>query len=161
MIAKTPNPTTSPSLFIGTEELKGLTSGASAHSSVARKIRRAYPTFFSLFLFSPTLLFFSSFFFFIYVLRPRSFVGAGGRMGPSQGNFWSSGLSGRPGRTNVSWSCGERQWFSTRSGIQVAASPVYSEKRALPHDMDLGNYLLVLNACELVLCCSHCAFFNA
>lgn len=139
---KKPNPTTSPSLFIGTEALKGLTSGASAHSSEARKIRRAYPTFFSLFLFSSTLpflppsLFFSS---------STSFVGAGegARMGPSQGNFWRSGLSGRPGRANASWSCGERQWLSVLSGIQDAASAsVYCEMCALPGDMDLGNYLL-------------------
>lgn len=64
-------------------------------------------------------------------------------MGPSQGNFWRSGLSGRPGRANTSWSCGERQWLSVLSGIQDAASAsVYCEMCALPGDMDLGNYLL-------------------
>lgn len=64
-------------------------------------------------------------------------------MGPSQGNFWRSGLSGRPGRANASWSCGERQWLSVLSGIQDAASAsVYCEMCALPGDMDLGNYLL-------------------
>lgn len=55
---KKPTPPPSPSLFIGTEELKGLTSGASAHSSKARKIRRAYPTFFSLFSYSLRPFFF-------------------------------------------------------------------------------------------------------
>lgn len=63
-------------------------------------------------------------------------------MGPSQGNFWRSGLSGRPGRTNASWSCGGRQWLSMLSGIQDSASSVYCEMCALPRDMDLGNYLL-------------------
>lgn len=87
-------------------------------------------------LFCPLLFFFSS---------STSFVGAGegARMGPSQGNFWRSGLSGRPGRANASWSCGERQWLSVLSGIQDAASAsVYCEMCALPGDMDLGNYLL-------------------
>lgn len=70
-----------------------------------------------------------------------------GRMGPSQGNFWRSGLSGRPGRANASWSCGEHQWLSMLSGIQDPASSVRSEMCALPRDVDLGNYLLAWNAC--------------
>lgn len=155
-----PNPTTSPSLFIGTEALKGLTSGASAHTSEARKIRRAYPTsFFSPFLFSPTLPFF--FFRFIFVLKPRSFVGAGGRVGPSQGNFWRSGLSGRPGRTDASWSCGGRQWLTTLSGIKDAPSCVSCELCALPRDMDLGNYLLARMCVRHVLRRIQSASFNA
>lgn len=140
---KKPNPTTSPSLFIGTEALKGLTSGASAHSSEARKIRRAYPTFFSFFY---SLRLSPFFFFFIFVLKPQSFVGAGGRMGPLQGNFWRSSLSGRPGRANASWSCCGRHWLTMLSGIQDISS-VYCKICGLRCDVDLGNYLYARVSC--------------
>lgn len=104
-------------------------------------------------------LFFS---FFIFVLKPRSFVGAWGRMGPSQGNFWRSGQSGRPGRTNASWSCGGRQWLTVLCGIQDTASSVCCEMCALPCDMDLGNYLLAWNVfLSFFLCRVHCASFKA
>lgn len=62
-------------------------------------------------------------------------------MGPSQGNFSGSGLSGRPEPTNASWSCVGREWLTMLPGIQDAASSVASEICALPRDMDLGNYL--------------------
>lgn len=62
---------------------------------------------------------------------------------PRRGTFWRSGLSGRPVRTDASWSCGGRQWLTTMlSGIQDTAPSVHCELCALPRDMDLGNYLL-------------------
>lgn len=112
---KKPTPPPSPSLFIGTEELKGLTSGASAHSSKARKIRRAYPTFFSLFSYSLRPFFFSS---------STNWSGAlllalRDAWDPPKGNFFfffcgEASVSGRPGRSNACRSCGERQCASTR-----------------------------------------------
>lgn len=98
---KPSNPATSPSLFIGTEELKGLTSGASAHSCKARKIRRAYPTFFS--PFSYFLWGFFPPFFFNYTCWSEAALfwevrwGRGGRThwwdALAGGRFWWSGPS--------------------------------------------------------------------
>lgn len=106
-----------------------------------------------------SLLFFS---FFLH-LRVEAAVFCwrlGGRMGPSQGNFWRSGLSGRPVRTDASWSCGGRQWLTIMlSGIQDTASSVHCEVCALPRDMDLGNYLL---ACPVFFVFfPQCLSFNA
>lgn len=96
---KKPNPTTSPSLFIGTEALKGLTSGASAHSSEARKIRRAYPTFFSLFLFSSTLPFLPPSFFFLH-LRLLLALGRGHAWDHRRGTFGEADwVGGRDAQT--------------------------------------------------------------
>lgn len=169
------NPTTtSPSLFIGTQTLKGLASGASAHSSSARKIRRAYPTFFffffSLFLFSPTL---PRFFFLLLFLHLRVEAALfcwrrGGRMGPSHAGQLFGGekraeWAARDARTDASWSSIERQWLNMLSGIQdAAASLLYcAEMCELPRDMDLGNYLPAWYVCSCIFICLFCAQFNA
>lgn len=67
----------------------------------------------------------------------------GRRMGdPRRGTFFfffffgEADRVGDRGRTDASWSCGERQWLTMLSGIQ----DVYSQMCALPRDMDLGNY---------------------
>lgn len=117
---KKPNPTTSPSLFIGTEALKGLTSGASAHSSEARKIRRAYPTFFSLFLFSSTLPFLPLlFFFFIYVFCWRW---GGGTHGTIAGELLEK---------RTEWAAGTRKRFLELRRASVVIRALWNTRRSI------------------------------
>lgn len=117
---KKPNPT-SPSLFIGTEALKGLTSGASAHSSEARKIRRAYPTFFSLFLFSSTLPFLppSLFFFFIYVF---CWCWGGGTHGTIAGELLEK---------RTEWAAGTRKRFLELRRASVVIRALWNTRRSI------------------------------